>query len=173
MEHSVKPLMHLIALVALALALPVQAATGVKVGYVNIATVMEQAPQAETARKALQKEFSSREARLTAERDAIIELEKKLKTDGEVMSESKRSALEREILKRKRSFNRAQDEFKEDLNLRRNEELAKIQKQVFESIVTLGKQDSYDLIVTERVLYASERIDITDKVLKELKRSKR
>lgn len=168
-----KPLMHLIALVALALALPVQAATGVKVGYVNIATVMEQAPQAETARKALQKEFSSREARLTAERDAIIELEKKLKTDGEVMSESKRSALEREILKRKRSFNRAQDEFKEDLNLRRNEELAKIQKQVFESIVTLGKQDSYDLIVTERVLYASERIDITDKVLKELKRSKR
>jgi outer membrane protein len=173
MEHSVKPLMHLIALVALALAPPVQAATGVKVGYVNIGTVMEQAPQAEIARKALQKEFSSREARLTAERDAIIELEKKLKTDGEVMSENKRSALEREILKRKRSFNRAQDEFKEDLNLRRNEELAKIQKQVFESIVTLGKQDKYDLIVTERVLYASERIDITDKVLKELKRSNR
>lgn len=168
-----KPLMHLVAVVALALALPVQAASAVKIGFVNIGTVMEKAPQAEVARKALQKEFSSREARLTADRDAIIELEKKLKTDGEVMSESKRSALEREILKRKRSFNRAQDEFKEDLNLRRNEELAKIQKKVFETIVKLGKQDKYDLIVTERVLYASDRIDITDKVLKELKKSKR
>jgi outer membrane protein len=165
--------MHLVAVVALALALPVQAASAVKIGFVNIGTVMEKAPQAEVARKALQKEFSSREARLTADRDAIIELEKKLKTDGEVMSESKRSALEREILKRKRSFNRAQDEFKEDLNLRRNEELAKIQKKVFETIVKLGKQDKYDLIVTERVLYASDRIDITDKVLKELKKSKR
>lgn len=168
-----KPLIHLFALVALALVLPVQAAGGVKIGFVNIGTVMEKAPQADAARKALQKEFSSREARLTSERDAIIDLEKKLKTDGEVMSESKRAALEREILKRKRSFNRAQDEFKEDLNLRRNEELNKIQKTVFETIVKLGKQDKYDLIVTERVLYASDRIDITDKVLKELKKSKR
>lgn len=168
-----KPLIPLVALVALALVLPAQAAGGVKIGFVNIGTVMEKAPQADTARKALQKEFSAREARLTAERDAIIELEKKLKTDGEVMSESKRSALEREIVKRKRSFNRAQDEFKEDLNLRRNEELNKIQKKVFETIVKLAKQDKYDLIVTERVLYASDRIDITDKVLKELKKSKR
>jgi outer membrane protein len=148
---------------------PVVALADVKVGFVNIAAIMEKAPQAEAAAKALEREFSARDSALTADRDAIIELETKLKRDGEVMSESRRGDLERKILKRKREFNRAKDELKEDFNIRRNEELSQLQHQVYAVIVDLAKSEKYDLMVTERVLYASDRIDITDKVLKRLK----
>jgi outer membrane protein len=148
---------------------PVAALADVKVGFVNIAAIMEKAPQAEAAAKALEREFSARDSALTADRDAIIELETKLKRDGEVMSESRRADLERKILKRKREFNREKDELKEDFNIRRNEELSQLQHQVYAVIVDLAKSEKYDLMVTERVLYASDRIDITDKVLKRLK----
>ncbi len=140
----------------------------VKIGFVNIIQVMEQAPQAETARKALEREFSGRDAKLTAERDAIVELEKKLQTDGAVMSGSQRDDLESTIARRKLDFNRDRDDLKEDFNIRRNEELTKLQRVVYDVIVQLAKSEHYDLIVTERVLYASPRIDVTKEVLERL-----
>ncbi len=141
----------------------------VKIGFVNIIQVMEQAPQAETARKALEREFSGRDAKLTAERDAILELEKKLQTDGEIMSASQRDELESTIARRKLEFNRDREELKEDFNIRRNEELSKLQRVVYDVIVQLAKSENYDLMVTERVLYASRRIDVTQEVLDRLR----
>ena len=168
-----KPTVTLILMMILAGMMFTAAAADVKIGFVNIASIMEKAPQAEAAREALEREFSTRDATLSADRDAIIELENQLRTDGEVMSESKRATLERRVLKRKREFNRAKDELKEDFNIRRNEELGKLQRKVYEVIVELAKSEKYDLMVTERVLYASERIDVTDKVLALLKKSDR
>ena len=138
-------------------------------GFVNIAKVMDQSPQAEAAKKALEREFAARDAKLATERDAILEMESKLETDGEVMSPSKRQELERDILKRKREFNRASGELKEDFNIRRNEELSKLQRSVYDVIVDIAKSRNYDLVVTERVLYASDRIDFTDLVITRLK----
>src|SRR5688500_10466975 len=140
----------------------------VKIGFVNIIQVMEQAPQADIARNELEEEFSGRDAKLTAERDAIIELEKKLQTDGEFMSTDELDELERTIARRKLEFNRDREELQEDFNIRRNEELSKLQRAVYDVIVQVAKAENYDLMVTERVLYASERIDITDKVLNRL-----
>jgi outer membrane protein len=140
----------------------------VKIGFVNIIQVMEQAPQADIARNELEQEFSGRDAKLTAERDAIIELEKKLQTDGEFMSTDELDELERTIARRKLEFNRDREELQEDFNIRRNEELSKLQRAVYDVIVQVAKAENYDLMVTERVLYASERIDITDKVLNRL-----
>jgi outer membrane protein len=140
----------------------------VKIGFVNIIQVMEQAPQADIARTELEQEFSGRDAKLTAERDAIIELEKKLQTDGEFMSTDELDELERTIARRKLEFNRDREELQEDFNIRRNEELSKLQRAVYDVIVQVAKAENYDLMVTERVLYASERIDITDKVLNRL-----
>jgi outer membrane protein len=140
----------------------------VKIGFVNIIQVMEQAPQADIARNELEQEFSGRDAKLTADRDAIIELEKKLETDGEFMSTDELDELERTIARRKLEFNRDREELQEDFNIRRNEELSKLQRAVYDVIVQVAKAEDYDLMVTERVLYASERIDITDKVLNRL-----
>ncbi len=161
----------LILILACVVFMPISALAEVKIGFVNIASIMEKAPQAEAARKALKREFSSRDAALVADRDAVVSLENKLKRDEAVMSESKRLELERKILKRKREFNRAKEEMEEDFNIRRNEELNKLQRDVYDVIIKLAKSEKYDLMVTERVLYASDRIDITDKVLSWLNKS--
>lgn len=170
-SRTLKSLKIVFSTIILITAFSANAAGEVKVGFVNIASVMEQAPQAEAARKALEKEFSAQDAKLKAERDGILELENKLKTDGDIMSESKRAKLERNILKRKREFKRANEELQEDFNIRRNEELGSLQKDIYDVIVELAKSEKYDLMVTERVLYASDRIDVTDKILALLKKT--
>ena len=78
---------------------------------------------------------------------------------------------ERDILKRKREFKRANEELQEDFNIRRNEELGSLQRDIYDVIVEIAKSEKYDLMVTERVLYASDRIDVTDKILARLKKT--
>jgi len=87
--------------------------------------------------------------------------------DSATMSESERNKVERETLTQKRELKRTQDEFKEDLNIRRNEEMSKLQRELFDAVVAVAKEQKYDLIV-ESAVYASDRIDITDAVLKRL-----
>ncbi len=139
-----------------------------KIGFVNIARIMEQSPQAEAARKALEREFSSRDKQLTSSRDGVVKLEEKLKNDGSIMSEANRVKLERDILSKKRDYNRMRDELRDDFNIRRNEELGSLQKKVYEVIQQIAKQEKYDLVLTQPVLYASPSVDITDRVLKKL-----
>ena len=142
-----------------------------KIGFVNMAEIMEKSPQADAARKALEKEFSSRDKKLTAVRDEILKLEETLKQDGAIMSDSRRADLEKQITNRKREYNRQQDELREDFNIRRNEELGKLQKNVHEVIIGVAKSEKYDLVVTQPVLFASSRIDLTERVLQELQKT--
>jgi outer membrane protein len=92
-------------------------------------------------------------------------MEDDLVKDGAMMSEAERNKLERDIRNLQREIRRAQEEFREDLNVRRNEELGKIQRQVIEVIRVLAENEEYDLIVSDGVLFAGERVDITDEVL--------
>lgn len=85
------------------------------------------------------------------------------------MSDDERRKLERDILGQKRETKRARDEFTEDFNIRRNEELAKMQREIALSIVSLAKEKGYDLILENGVIYASERVDITNEVIARLK----
>lgn len=141
-----------------------------KVGYVDVQQLMEKAPQAERARQTLQQEFKPREEELASEQKAITRLEDKLRRDAEIMSGAKRSDLEREIRDRKREFKRAREALKEDFNLRRNEELNKLQKEIYEVVVDVAKRNGYDVVVTDSsVVYASDRIDMSSQVLRRLK----
>lgn len=141
-----------------------------KIGFVNMVELMEKSPQADAARKGLEEEFSNRDKKLTAVRDEVLKLEETLKNDGPIMSDAKRSELEKKILNSKREYNRQQDELREDFNIRRNEELGKLQKKVHEIIIIVSKAENYDLVVTQPVLYASERIDLTARVLEEMQK---
>ncbi len=140
-----------------------------KVGFVNAAGVLEKAPQAETARTDLEKEFAPRDRKLVAEQKNIRQMEEKLSRDGAIMSDSERNKLERDIRSAKRDLKRSRDEFREDLNIRRNEELAKLQKLVVQTIREIARESNFDLVVTDGVLYASDRINITAQVLEKLK----
>ena len=141
----------------------------IKIGVVNAAKVLEQAPQMEAARKALEKEFAPRDQELVELQKSVRNLEEKLSRDGDIMSDVEQRKMERDIRSRKRELKRLQDEFNEDLNLKRNEAFDRIRRKVLEVVNAIGKKEKFDLIVNDGVLYASDRIDITSAVIKQLK----
>lgn len=145
------------------------AADAPSIAFVNTPQVLEQAPQAEAVRQTLKSEFSARDTALVAEQQKIKQLEERLNRDGLTMSAEQQRQLEREILSQTRELKRSRDEFAEDFNIRRNEELAKMQQEIARSIVALAKEMGYDLILESGVIYASERVDITAKVIDRLK----
>jgi len=139
-----------------------------KIGFVNVAKVLEKAPQAEKAKKRLEKEFSPRDKHLVSQGKEIKKLEEKLSRDATVMSESERRRLEKDIIAKKRDAKRSQQEFKEDFNMRRNEELTKLQRRIMEAIKALAKDEKFDLLLTDGVIFASQQVDVTNQVQEKL-----
>lgn len=144
-------------------------AADMKLGFVNTTRLLKEAPQAEQARKKLEFEFAPRDKKIVAMQKNLKSLEDQLAKDAAVMSESARKKLERQISAEKRNIKRSREEFTEDLNIRRNEELNKLQKLVYDTIVALAEEQQYDLILGDSVLYAGKRIDVTEQVLARLK----
>lgn len=140
----------------------------IKVGFVDTVKLMEGAPQAKSAQSRIEAEFAPREKELVELQREIKKLEDQLSRDSAVMSESEKTKVEREVLGKRRDLKRAQEEFRDDLNIRRNEVLAKLQKDMYQAVVELAKEQKFDLILSQGVVYTSERIDITDSVLKKL-----
>lgn len=140
-----------------------------KVGFVNTSRVLKEAPQAEVARKKLESEFAPRDKKIVAMQKKLKSLEDQLARDATVMSDPARKKLERQIMSDKRDIKRSREEFTEDLNIRRNEELNKLQKLVYDTIVAIAKEQNFDLILGDSVLFASKRIDVTEQVLSRLK----
>ncbi len=139
-----------------------------KVGFVNIPSVLEKAPQAEKAKKRLEEKFSPRDKQLVAQQKEIQTLEEKMSRDASVMGETERANLERDILNKKRDAKRSQQEFSEDFNASRNEELGKLQRRIVEAIRAIAKDQNFDLLLTDGVIYASEKIDVTAQVQQKL-----
>ncbi|MDO9424058.1 MAG: OmpH family outer membrane protein [Methylobacter sp.] len=139
-----------------------------KVGFVNIPAVLEKAPQAEKAKKRLEQEFSPRDKQLVAQQKEIQSMDERMAKDAAVMGESARVNLEKDILNKKRDAKRAQQEFSEDFNARRNEELGKLQRRIVEAIREIAKDQNFDLLLTDGVIYASDKIDVTSQVQQKL-----
>jgi outer membrane protein len=141
------------------------------VAFVTMNKILEDSPQAAEAMQELEREFSPRDSQLVAEREELQKLRDRLEREGELMTAGQRADLEREFTARSREFRRAQESFTEDLNVRRNEELAKLQRLINDAIIALARDREIDLILTERnVLYASDRIDITDDIIAAMQR---
>lgn len=139
-----------------------------KVGFVNIPAVLEKAPQAEKAKKRLEQEFSPRDKQLVSQQKDIQNMEERLTRDAAVLGEAGRANLEKDVLNKKRDFKRTQQEFSEDFNVRRNEELGKLQRRIVEAIRGIAKDQGFDLLLTDGVIYASEQIDVTTQVQQKL-----
>ena len=146
------------------------AAADYKIGVVNAPRVLEQAPQADIARKKLEKEFATRDRDLVAAQKDLKGLEDRMQKDGAIMSETERARVERDILNKRRDLKRETTEFQEDVNFRRNEEMAKIQTQIAEAIIALAKEQGFDMVLGTGVVYASEKVDVTDAIIERLKK---
>jgi outer membrane protein len=144
-------------------------AAELKIGVVNAGAVLEQSPQKTQALSRLEKEFLSRSQSLEKKLKALRASQQKLAQDGAILSADERKAKERNILSEQRELKRLQDEYSEDLSIRRNEELRKLEKEIAETIVNLAKKEAYDLVIYQGVIYASERTDMTPQVLELLK----
>ena len=162
-------LVRRLAFLAAFLALPALAqAADIKIGFVNSSVLLEQAPQAERAKQQLEEEFSSREEELRRMREEVQGLENRLNRDGVTMSEGDRGNLERELNRKLRDLQREQNNFRDDLNLRKNEELGKLQRLVLDAIRAVARDKGYDLVLSEGVVYAADRVEITGEVLDRL-----
>ena len=139
-----------------------------KIGVVDLLRILEKAPQADEARKKIEEEFTGREAELSGMQKELVSMEEKLSKDRDTMNNTQLRELERDLISRRREIKRLQDEYREDLSYRRNEELAKLQKLIKETIQSLAKDEEYDLVLGEGLVYASPAIDLTDKVIEKL-----
>ena len=150
-----------------ALALPAAAQTESRIGFVNTARILRDAAPAVRAQKRIEAEFSKRDQELAKIAEQLKRMQDELERQGLTMPEGQRRAKEREFGDLNRDFQRRQREFREDLNQRRNEELAKVVEQANRVIRQIAEQEKYDIIFQDAV-YANPRIDITDRVIKAL-----
>ena len=154
-------------LVAVALSVAGAAAADTKIGFVNTERILKEAPISIQAQKKLEKEFSGRELALQKLAKQAQDLQSQLDKNGAAMPEAERRAKEQTLANLNRDLQRQSREFREDLNLRRNEELSLIQEKARQAILNIAKQGRYDLIV-EQAVYVNPKDDITNQVLKAL-----
>jgi outer membrane protein len=139
-----------------------------KIGFVNLDRILRDAAPAQRAQKKIEGEFSRREQELAKLAEQLKRTQETLEKNSMTMSESERRNREREFGEMNREFQRKQREFREDLNQRRNEELAQVVEQANRVIRQIAEQEKFDIIFQEMPAYVSPRIDITEKVIKAL-----
>ncbi len=167
-ESTLKRIATTIAAVALLAAAGWAQAADYKIGFVNTERLFREAAPAKRAQQKLEKEFAARDAEIQKLVKQVRDLQTALDRDGPTMAESERRNKERDLANQSRDLQRMQREAREDLNLRRNEELAALQERANKVIQQLAVDEKFDLILQDPVVYASPKIDITEKVIKAL-----
>jgi outer membrane protein len=159
-----------LALVLVALSMLIgsgSAAADVKIGFVNTERVFRESAPAVRAQKKIEQEFAKRDKDLQKMAAQVRKMQEDMEKNSVTMSDSERRSKERQLSELNLDFQRKQREFREDLNQRRNEELAAVLDKANRAIKAIAESEKYDIIFQEAV-YASPRIDITDKVIKAL-----
>jgi len=160
---------RVVALVAALIWLPLpglaQDTSGLRIGFVNFPRLLQESPQAAAARKALEDEFAPRQRDMATKLNAFKERQEKMQRDLDVMGADERRNAEAELRRDGRELERQQEEFREDFNLRQNEELGKVQREVVREVQTFARAAKYDLIVGDGVLYVDQSIDVTPQIL--------
>lgn len=143
--------------------------TNLKIGFVNTEKVFRESRLAVNAQKKLEREFQAREQEIERIIRQARDLQAFLEKEGLTLAEPERIKRQNELATLSRNLQHAQREFREDLNQRKNEEFAVVQDRAHKAIMEIAEREKFDLIL-ENVVYASTRVDITDRVLKALER---
>ena len=140
----------------------------VKIGFVEVQKILKNAPQTVKANKKLEKEFTKRTARLKKVVKSIKDKESAFRKNSMTMSEGERAKKQKEIQSLKIDAQRTEREVREDIDIRRREEIAKVQAQVNIAVEKVAKDQGYDLVLYQGVAYAGKKVDITSIVIKAL-----
>ncbi len=140
-----------------------------KIGVINMNAVLEKTPQMEKVKKRFDQKFGARGKQLETQQKEIQALEDKVNKDGAIMSESEKRNISKDFQTKLRDFKKAQQEFNEDINANRNEELGKLQRGIVEVASKIAKDEDFDLLLlSDVVVYKKEQFDITEQVVKKL-----
>lgn len=139
------------------------------IGFVSLDRILREAPAAQRAQKKLEQEFSQRGQELSKLAEQLKKMQENLEKNAVTMSESERQKREREFGDVNRDFQRRQREFNEDLGHRRKEEFEGVLERANRAVRQIAEAEKLDVVLqNEQVVWASARIDITDKVIKAL-----
>ena len=142
-----------------------------KTAFINSKVLLEQSPQAIAANDELKKQFGEREQSLRSLAQSIQQMEKTYQNDSAIMSAEQKKKAEDNIIQNKRRFQFDQQSLKEDLQARQRELLQEVQGSIKAVIQAYGKAQGYDFIFTDTsIAYANDAVNITDKILQELKK---
>ncbi len=170
MKHMSRTILSCALVAVLATAtVAVAEAQALKIGFVNFGRLLEESPQAKAAQAALEGEFLPRQRDVAAQRKALQEKVDKLQKEAAVMSEADRLRNEREVRDLELNVNRRFNELQEDLNLRRNEEVGRMQRALLQEVQAYARTNGYQLVVSDGVLFAAEGIDITPQLVAAIK----
>ncbi|WP_394809555.1 OmpH family outer membrane protein [Nitrosomonas sp.] len=141
----------------------------IKIGVVNTEKILRESLPAIQAQKKIDQEFVPRDEDIKRMAVQAKTLQDKLEKDSTAMEETERRNLERNLANLSREYQRAQRQMREDLNVRQNEEYSVILERTNRAISKIAETEKYDLILQlQDSVYRSQRIDITDKVIKAL-----
>ena len=140
----------------------------IKVGVVKVDQILKEAPQTAVSNKKLEKEFKIKTDKLKKSIASLQAKEEDFKKNSITMSESSRESASKQLQTDRIDIQRDERELREDIDLRRREEINSLQGKVNIAIEELAKKDKYDLILYSGVAYASDAVDITDEVVKAL-----
>src|SRR3954468_6892471 len=157
----------------LALAFGLLAAAGTasaedfRVGFVNTDRIFREANTAKAAQAKLEQEFARREKELTDLGNTLKTVSHKFEREAPTLSESQRTARQKQLVDQDREFQRKRREFQEDLNARKNEELQQVLERANRVVKQVAEAEKYDVILQEAV-YINPKHDITEKVIRAL-----
>ncbi len=146
-----------------------QDAGPLKIGYVDIQAVAAKSPQFADGNKRLEKEFTARKEELKGMESAYLQLRDRMQKEGLTLSNEELRKLDEQILAQERKIRWNQGIMDEDFKIRRNQITSDIQQEIVSTIRALAQQEKYDLIVTDGVLMSSSRVNLTERILTELK----
>jgi len=144
---------------------------GGRLGFVSLERILRDSAAAKAAQTKLETEFAKRSKDLQDMANRLKPAIEQLERNSAVMTETERSRRQREVADQDREFQRKQREFNEDLNQRRNEELAGIVERANRVVKQLAEAEKFDLVVQEAV-FVNPRIDITERVIRILNAQK-
>ena len=159
---------NLLITIAFVLSLPLVTsayASDFRIGVVDTERILRESTPAVMAEKKIEKEFEQRDAEMKKMAKQAKEIQMYFDKEGMTLVDAEHRSKERELANINVTLQRMQREFREDLNLRKNEELSIVLARANKAIKAIAENEKYDLVLQEAV-YRNPSIDITDKVLK-------
>jgi len=144
----------------------VAGAQDLRIGYVDMKQVLDNAPQVVAGRAKLDQEFRDRNDSIQLDEMRADTLEQRL-AQGEI-NEDNRIQLERDLREMRRGITRRKEDLRDELSFRRTEEVQRLEAQINVAVQEIARRNGYDLIVSSPVIYASPDLDITDLILEQL-----